>query len=133
MREILFRGKYYTGAWIYGDFLHPNIIRQNDRWHEQYEVDPDTIGQFTGLYNRNNKGIYEGDILEDKWKTHRLVCYGEHEVETYEDPVTVDDGFYVVCNYPYRKEQRLSDYYLYSEVIGNIFDNPELLKEKDND
>lgn len=133
MREILFRGKCYTGQWIYGGLIYPDMIFNNNRVEEIYFVDPKTVGQFTGLYDRNNKEIYEGDILEDEEKTYRLVCYGEHEVDTYEDPITVDDGFYVVCNYPYRKDQRLDDYYLHSEIVGNIYDNPELLKEKTND
>ena len=163
MREIKFRGKMLeTGIWIYGCYTFSkkdssrHVIWVQDENKElfvhtwPYAVDGNTIGQFTGLCDKNGKEIYEGDILECKnifggtLKWHYIVGRpldfesSNLFLMTYEINFETDsdDGEAVYKNIGvwHKEEMRCdlppftkygSDCY---EVIGNIHDNPELLK-----
>ena len=81
-REIKFRGKRLgNGEWIYGDLMHTtSVINGISLNHlligvdfEMFEMVPDTVSQFTGLYDCDKKEIYEGDVIEftDKWEWYR--------------------------------------------------------------
>lgn len=151
MRRIIFRGRNYGGIWLYG-YLMPAekpVINKGCKYRISvspqacaekdkivYEVITDTIGQFTGLKDKNGKDIYEGDIL--RGDEYPFNCDG---VENYFAVVVWANnvcGFYRIthkkanstvrgashgnCNE--LEEEDIKSF----EVIGNIHDNPELLK-----
>lgn len=129
-RKIIFRGKLKdTGEWIYGDLLQTTkdtlILPINERW-DQCVVNPDTIGQFTGLLDANGKEIYEGDILR---------CIGQradNAGEIYYREVTFERGsFCIYCadmDMYSSIRNHIANGFLNWEVCGNIHDTTELLK-----
>lgn len=128
-REIKFRGKRADGSfWVYGDLRQENsgnkVIMTNlstwrdnddnvDPYGENVIVNPNTIGQFTGLHDKNGKEIFEGDIIRNE------SCKGV---------VVYKNGAFCLelgksCGYVWL-------FCLDSLLdIGNIYDNPELLEE----
>lgn len=125
MREIKFRGKRIdTGEWVYGDLwrLYYSgssvswVIRDGHGNMEDHEVDPETVGQFIGLHDRNGKEIYEGNVCS--WKYGFIS--GVSEVRFF-------DGAFRLHGYPF-DEHNLIATGERLEVIGNIHENPELLK-----
>ena len=169
MREILFRGKainrdygchrtnYKNGDWVYGlvtrlyDERFENLPAEmtNVNGIEGIEVDYKTIGQYTGLTDKNGKKICEGDIIrysdsgEYEMYLESLECPEEYDGINFENMWTIDEVVYgIAINYPAFDLNRHdwevnglsnlseSGCYFY-EVIGNIHDNPELLKVGD--
>ena len=124
MREILFRAKrQYNGEWIYGDLQHNG--KNIPKWVDGEEIISETIGQFTGLTDKNGTKIFEGDIV----KIHRTYLNAGYE----------EDCFYKVAWHKYWNGWALInikstqscylDNVIKGEIVGNIHDNPELLGE----
>ena len=129
MRTIKFRGKSIDGKeWLYGDLVSSAdkkrfaILVNNKESYDECEVAPETIGQFSGLYDCNKKEIYEGDIL--KWSNGRSYVVKFWEGMFYASVEECNDGF--LGGFPLHA---LTDYEdRRCEIVGNIYDNPELLK-----
>lgn len=134
MRKILFRGKRTdNGEWIYGDLMQ-NVdcikIREQEKdvkyIAKSFEIDPETVGQFTGLTDKNGKKIWEGDIVKAKI----IELSGEKYIGIWEVAYHTKYGYFYLKR---PKNNLLFDgNWSYGvtkiEVIGNITDNPELLK-----
>jgi uncharacterized phage protein (TIGR01671 family) len=145
-REIKFRGKRLdTGEWVYGDLLHgkhdivwivvdaeealyptsttegsmPQTQRQN-----LFRVDPATVGQYVGLEDKTGLEIYDGDILSDG-ENHAVVLWEAADLQY----ILNDIDEYVRGNYDepaYAIDDKQG--WVALKIIGNIHDNPELLK-----
>lgn len=127
MREIKFRGKRLdNGEWIEGD-----LLRMNGHWFifldpapegiDKYAVDPATVGEFTGLKDKNGKEIYEGDVMEIPETDFNAEIIGRVLFE--------EDAYYIIplrgghlwgLHWSLRKHD--------AKIIGNLHDNLELLK-----
>lgn len=134
MRTIKFRAKNRGGDWCYGDLFlhckHPNIKRIGNGNRSTYIV-PDTIGQYTGLIDRNGKEIYEGDVvnIHDSHETCGLIYYNSQKA-----------AYLIGRQFVINKDKKKGDCFDYEingyrasqkyEIIGNKWDNPELLKTK---
>ena len=130
MREILFRGKRVdNGEWIEGFYAHSGekkyILIDNDiavGYLAMKEVNPDTIEQYTGLTDKNSKKIFEGDIVK---------CISRFDAK---DMVVIFETaeFHLVDCQRYKNYTECCGYRQFgmmeTEVIGNIHDNPELLR-----
>lgn len=145
MREILFRGKainrnegchrteYQNGEWVYGlvtklyDEQFKNLPAEmtNTNGISGIEIDYKTIGQYTNMLDKNGKKIFEGDIIDFSDRSdgdgYGVVKYDANETEF---GIEYDNIYESLGKYYYPKD---------IEVIGNIYDNPELLGDEEND
>lgn len=142
MREILFRGQTrrygekvrlngekIKSNWVYGGIFPQNgdgdfaIIYQQEPTIEKYPVYADTVGQYTGLTDKNGTKIFEGDIVKYGDTVHNVVFEQRNGTAyfglVYSTLETLSFGYY----------QDLKQI----EVIGNIYDNPELVGGEEND
>ena len=127
MREIKFRGRHIISKkWIVGDLIHEEwaggkaiMIKRKKTAHSVLE---ETVGQFTGLHDKNGKEIYEGDIVEGR--------VGDEEGYDVRGTITYcDEGHYFIKE---KDDETMLHIVDILEVIGNIYENADLLKGADN-
>ena len=141
MRTIKFRARRKNGKWVVGNFInHFSTYFKTEERHSIFlpkpendnggywveDIDPETIGQFTGLYDCDGKEIYEGDIVE--WEKDGLMYVVKFwhgmfyaSVEECNDGIFGGFPLHALTEHEDRK----------CKIAGNIFDNPELLKGGD--
>lgn len=131
-RAIIFRGRTEQGKWVFGDLEYRRISHvalihsyENDgraMYRGQTQVQNATIGQFTGLSDKNGKDIYEGDIVCMNTITGGVYYIAFEDSHIGAFSLCNENGFVGIFG-------RSADFEpFYCEVIGNIHDNPELLK-----
>lgn len=139
MREILFRGKHMAGGvWCEGNLAVSKggvaiITPDNTPCGVYGQVDPDTVGQYTGLTDKNGKKIFEGDIV--KYVKDGYVATGVARFGLYASAGAAfagHEGFYLDwagCDW-LRKDIGFWATMRPIEVIGNVHDNPELMEDE---
>jgi uncharacterized phage protein (TIGR01671 family) len=132
MREILFKAKRIDNSeWVegyvvrkHGLYFIYSIVNSESCRQNNYEIIPETLCQFTGLCDKNGNKIWENDILMT------------HLDESYPENVTYETVEWNVAGWVGRETDSIGRQYLdkfdleHYEVVGNIFDNPELLQEE---
>lgn len=130
MREIKFRGfNRKNSEWLYGFYLQnrgahfvcPDEFADGKSW-DDYEIDPDTLGQFTGLQDKNGTDIFEGDIIRwDKDQKLYVVVFrnGMFYASVEECNPHIYGGFPLWC---------LCEEEQHCAIVGNTLDNKNLLK-----
>lgn len=139
MREILFKAKRIdNGEWVEGYYLRDQyhrggkdiiFYRKDSDWFTVYAdtIDSETLCQFTGLYDKNGKKIWENDILM------------AHLDESYPEDATYETVEWGVAGFVTYEAGSTDREYLdefdseHFEVVGNIFDNKELLQEESDE
>lgn len=138
MREILFRGKRINGGgWAEGSYIYAHKwgvdgsdghLINNIYATVRTQVDPETVGQFTGLVDRNGNRIFEGDIIlfEDESPSN----YEYHDcTEMRCGEIKYADGqFYLTNRIAVEMYDLIYDEKLDGVIVGNIHDNPDLLE-----
>ena len=131
MREILFRGKRKdNGEWVEGllwkkkyntTILFISCFPDKDDNEEVFVIDPETVGQYTGVTDKNGKKIFEGDIVKGLFlhssPVNSVIAFHDGTFGLLWNRAGAKTywAFTSICNVEY-------------EVIGNIHDNPELMK-----
>ena len=126
MREILFRGKNDRGEWIEGFYIKDYIgtyIYDKYRNTRMQSVLPETVGQYTGLTDKNGKKIFDGDIVKAQDDV-----FGSPFCDGLTGKIEYDEAAYFIVPKDIMDTQYLYNECAVYEVIGNIHDNPELLK-----
>ena len=151
-RQIKFRGKRIdNGEWVYGNLVektrwdlhkdyfvtwnkltkNPNDLLTDSEYIEE-QVDPDTVGQFTGLCDKSGKEIYEGDIIQGEYKHKHLIRYSNDEACF---TATLVEYVGNIVAEKWNTGRVYQDWINEFEkvVIGNIYDNNELMEGGNNE
>lgn len=143
MREIEFRGKIsYSEHWAYGDLIHCDMLSKAgiikapyiyDCYQEKWQIDTETVGQYTGLKDKNGTKIFEGDIVLFEGWDKRIVIFGRIGYDSGKGATgfvfeQISHSSYDKKEGFYECDRNIDDDEI--EVIGNKWDNPELLEDK---
>ena len=127
MREILFKAKRKdNGEWVAGDLLHTgdvDTVLISDCYSQLFRCDGNTVCQYTGLTDKNGQKIWENDICNRKEKYPEIVTYNKGDWQLDYSYVFGKEMHTDACNLGFYVCERNC-----VEVIGNIFDNAELLE-----
>lgn len=126
MREIKFRAKDFNGSWQYGTYYYGVMYPTSHKMHyvNDEQIDENTLGQFTGLHDRNGKEIYEGDVVKCGVGQDAEIAIVEFKMQAF-----------VITYLPLEKKdtENVHDYmedYKHFAVLGNIYEHPHLIEKE---
>lgn len=138
MREILFRGKQVNNdEWVIGNLICLDVPKDiisdeefdcyigDSRGIYSFRVNPSTVGQYTGLTDKNGNKIFEGDIIKHFNDPLNPLCYDVYQIVFNKTRCMFEGRLHK----SWAAELRPNLKY---EIIGNIYDNPELIKQEAN-
>lgn len=141
MREILFRGKRVdNGEWVDGYYVRLNRKRHliysgfaetdcDSYYPNNYEIDPKTLGEYTGLTDKNGRRIFEGDIVHAIYRSDYV---DEKDIDFGNGIIEYHGGYYGGAQWEINTidepGNKVFSAKIECEIIGNIYDNPELLE-----
>lgn len=132
MREIKFRGRDNYGGWHYGDLWNiykSDYVIISRTKGKLFPVLPETVGQYTGINDKNETEIYEGDIVRrDDHSIFGVIKFGKYTQPFNDNADTKHIGFYVDWTDMFRRD--LGYWAEKCTVIGNVHDTPELMEEE---
>jgi len=118
-----------TGEWVFGDLLQYRVLPIIfDKNKEQHDVSGKTVGQFTGLYDKNGTEIYEGDVLRKDWAE----TFNYYEIEFKDgawlafEMINFRHGSTIVSEFNALPGCLPRSMWKFAKVIGNIHDNPDI-------
>lgn len=130
MREIIFRGQTRNGDWKKGDLSQANGVGVyiNDGGYF-FKVDSETVGQYTGLEDCNGVKIFEGDIVRvSSFSDNHKYLLESNEIDgTLPYEIIYSAGSFQCVNSKAYMPFDAGEWFTQLEVVGNIYDNPELL------
>ncbi len=129
-REIKFRG-WDGKKWVYGCYYHGVVYPSSYKTHNvgDWMIDEDSLGQYTGLKDKNGKEIFDGDVIkwDDEIQHEKVIHSLDWDGQVDETRAPFMSAFGSTCGKYFRTFMNVYNPTKYAEVIGNVYENSDLM------
>lgn len=128
MKDNIYRGRRPDGIWVEGYYFAKPILNKHYILcgENQWLVEPETVGQYSGLDDKNGERVFEGDLIQSKGNLVWLVSFERSAFVCKDATGRTYFALWEQWEYDLKNNKPISPSE-YFEVVGNVFDNPELL------